>query len=115
MILNDIKEKLLEVDSNVYYGMVDKSRQEMVWDYLVFERSKIIISQNKQCFSYHFTVHIIRENFIPEGLDKTVIDKMCEIPGMRVSGDPSFQYVPKPNTNTVIEMLSIEFVLPVKV
>ena len=114
MILNTLKEKLQEVDQTVFYGMVDNSVRETAWDYIVFERNKVVINQNKSGHSYYFTVHIIRENFVPEGFEKTVIDKVCEIPGMRVSGDPTFQYVPKPNTNVVIEMLSIEFVLPVK-
>ena len=116
MILNDIKEKLLEVDPIVFYGMVDNSVRETVWDYTVFERKRIAINGNKNSYSYYFSVHIIRENFIPEGLDKTVIDKVCEIPGMRVAdNDPVFSYVAKPNTNVVVEMLSIDFVRPVKV
>ena len=115
MILNDIKKKLLEVDPNVFYGMVDNSIRETVWNYTVFERKRIAINANKNGFSYYFTVHIIRENFIPEGLDRTVISKICEIPGMRVAdNDPVFTYVAKPNTNVVVEMLSIDFVRPVK-
>lgn len=113
-MLNEIKEKLLEVDPVVYYGIVDSNRREMAWDYIVFERSKIVFNQNKSSRSYYITVHIIRENFVPEGFEQTVIDKLCEIAGMRVSGDPDFQYVQKPNTNIVVEVLSIEFVLPVK-
>lgn len=116
MILTDIKNKLLEVDSNVFYGMVDNEMQETVWNYIVFERKRIAINPNKTGFSYYFTVHIIRENFIPEGLDRTVIEKMQEISGMRLAGDyPTFEYVAKPNTNVVVEMLSIDFVRSVKV
>lgn len=115
MILNDIKEKLLEVDPIVFYGMVDNSIRETVWNYTVFERKRIAINTNKNSFSYYFTVHIIRENFIPEGIDRTVISKVCEIPGMRVAdNDPVFTYVAKPNTNVVVEMLSIDFVRPMK-
>jgi len=114
LILSELKDKLLEVDPVVYYGMVDDSQREMVWDYTVFERTKIAFNQNKNSRSYFFKVHIIRENFIPEGIELAVIEKVCEIPGMRVSGDPTFQYVPKPNTNVVIEIMSIDFVLAVK-
>lgn len=116
MILEDIKNKLQEVDSNVFYGMVDNAMQEIAWNYIVFERKRIVINPNKTGFSYYFTVHIVRENFIPEGLDRTVIDKVCEINGMRLAGnDPTFDYVAKPSTNAVVEMLSIDFVRPVKV
>ena len=105
----------MEVDPNVFYGMVDNRIRETVWDYIVFDRKRIAISQNKTSFAYYFSVHIVRENFIPEGLEKTVIDKMLEIPGMRIAdNDPAFEYVPKPNTNIVVEMLSIDCVKPVK-
>jgi hypothetical protein len=116
LILNDIREKLLEVDSNVFYGMVDSNIRETVWDYIVFERERMTVSSNKTSHSYYFAVRIIRENFIPDGFEKTVIDKMCEIEGMKLAdNDPTFDYVPKPNTNVVIEMLTLHFVKPVKV
>lgn len=116
MILNDIKEKLLEVDPTVFYGTVDKNFNEPVWNYIVFNRKEIDISTNKNGYSYYYSVHIIRENYIPEGLDRTVIAKMKEIPGMRVADTkPFFTYTTKPNTNIVMEMLSIDFVKPVKV
>lgn len=116
MILNDIKEKLQEVEAKVFYGMVDNSVQESVWDYIVFDRKRMAINTNKTSYSYYFSVHIVRENFIPEGFEMTVINKMLEIPGMRIAdNDPLYEYVPKPNTNAVVEMLSIDFVKAVKV
>lgn len=116
MILNDIKEKLLAIDPNVFYGAVDNSACETVWDYIVFERSRIAINPNKTSYSHHYTVRIIRENFVPVGLERTVIDSLCTIPGMRLAdADPVFDYTVKPNTNTVVEMLSIDFVKPEKV
>lgn len=115
MILDEIKEALLSVDPVVFYGAVDDSMRETVWDYTVFERSKIAFSQNRTGASYYFSVHVIRENFIPVGLENDVIEKMLAIPGMRLAGnDPAFEYVQKPGTNIVVEMLTIEFVLPVK-
>ena len=116
MILNAIRDKLLEIDSRVYYGMVDRSVREEVWDYIVFNRKPTKVSENKTGYSYFFTVNVIRENFVPEGLDLTVISKMLEIPGMRLAGtDFQYTYVEKPNTNAVVEMLSIDFVKAVKV
>lgn len=116
MILNDIREKLQEIDPNVFYGMVDPVMRETVWDYIVFNRKPTKVNENKTGYSYHFTVNIVRENFIPEGLDLTVIEKMRSIPGMKLSGaDMEYTYVAKPNTNVVVEMLSIDFVKAVKV
>lgn len=116
MILETIKNKLLEVDPNVFYGMVDKSMRESAWDYIVFNRRIVKPGKNRTGYSYYFSVNIIRENFIPEGFELTVIDKMLEIDGMRLAeADMEYAYREKPNTNIVVEMLSIDFVRPVKV
>ena len=110
MILTDIEAKLKEIDSNVYYGMVHKSRAETIWDYIVFNRTGVKYSANKTAASDSFDVHIIRENYIPDGMEDAVVAKLTELPGVRVSGDSSFYYTEKPNTDTVIEMLTISFV-----
>lgn len=115
MILKTIKDKLQEVDPNVFYGMVDDSMRESEWDYIVFNRKITKPGNEKTGYSHYFTVSIIRENFIPEGLDLTVIEKMREIPGMKLAGtDMEYNYTAKPNTNIVVEMLSIDFVKAVK-
>lgn len=115
MILDEIKEKLKEIDENVFYGMVDNSMQETVWDYIVFNRSSMKVNANKTGYTDVYTVHIVREEWIPEGLELEIINKMLEIPGMRMAGnDAQYTYVPKPNTNVVVEMLSIDFVKPRK-
>lgn len=111
MILEDISDKLREVDPNVFYGMADETAITREWNYIVFMRRSLSSNTNKSGYSDHFTVAIIRENFIPEGLDIAVIDKMCEIDGMRLaSSEAQYSYTQKPNTNTVIELLTIEFV-----
>jgi hypothetical protein len=116
LILDDIKNKLLEIDPTVYYGMVDDEMRETVWDYTVFHRKPTKIGANRTGYSYHFSVNVVRENFIPEGLDLEIIAKMLEIPGMRLAGnDMEYNYIAKPGTNVVVEMLSIDFVKPVKV
>ena len=115
LILDEIKTKLKEVDPNVFYGMVDNSMQELVWDYIVFNRTSMKASSNKTGYSDYFTVHIIREHWIPEGLELQIINKMLEISGMRLAGtDAVYTYTSKPKTNVVIEMLSIDFVRPKK-
>lgn len=110
MILYDIEEKLKEIDPNVYYGIVDGSQRETVWNYIVFNRTKIKRGANKASASDCFDVHIVRENYIPEGLEEQVVAKICELPGVRLLADDS-QFVQdrKPNTNTVIEILTISF------
>lgn len=115
MILDDIKNKLQEIDENVYYAAVDLAFEGTVWDYIVFERSALKASANKTGYTEEYTVRIIREEFIPEGLEIEVIEKMLEIPGMRLNSDGgTYEYVQKPNTNIVIEMFSVGFVRPIK-
>lgn len=110
MILNEIKKKLEEIETNVFYGMVDDSMQKTLWNYIVFNRTVMKANTNKTGYTDYFNVHIIREEWIPEGFETEVINKMLEISGMRLSGaDATYTYVPKPNTNIVVEMLSIEF------
>lgn len=111
MILDDIKVKLEQIDERVFYGMVDNKVKETIWNYIVFNRVKFKTSQNKTGYSYYYDVHIVRENFIPEDLELEVINKILEISGMRLTEDDfNYEYVEKPNTNIVIEMLSIRFV-----
>lgn len=110
ILLKDIEEKLKELDPNVYYGLVDDRQREMVWDYIVFNRSTIKRSTSKASATDYFDVHIIRENYIPDGIDDEVVEKLCALPGVKLSGsDSAFAYVQKPNTNIVVEMLTISF------
>ena len=116
MILDEIKLKLEEIDKCVYYGAVSKSIKETEWNYIVFNRAPTKINQNKNGYSYYFSVNIVRENFVPEGLDLEVISKVEEISGMKLANtDMEYNYIVKPNTNIVVEMLTINFVKAMKV
>lgn len=111
MILDDIKTKLEEIDPNVFYGMVDDKMRETRWDYTVFNRSTFAPTTNRTGYSDYYDVHIVRENFVPEGLDVEVINKVCEISGMRLAGgDCSYNYIQKQNTNIIVEVLTLRFV-----
>ena len=110
MFLTDIEAVLQEINSHVDYGMVDKEHMETKWNYIVFNRTGVKYSANKTAASDSFDVHIIRENYVPEGVDEEIVDKLCELPGVRVSGDAEFNYAQKPGTNIVVEVLTIHFV-----
>ncbi len=111
MILDEINEKLETIDPNVFYGAVDKKMREEIWDYVVFNRGNFRPSANKTGYTDTFVVHIVREEFIPDGLAEKVIEKMCEIGGMKLAGNESeYTYMVKPSTDAVIEMLSIDFI-----
>lgn len=111
MILEDIQQKLLGIDSKVFYGKADEKKIENDWNYIVFMRKRLSYDAQKNSFSDRFVVAVIRENFIPDGLENDVIEAMRTINGMRLSStDGEYNYVQKPNTNTVVEILTLEFV-----
>lgn len=115
MILNDIKEKLEEIDENVFYGAVDNKMKETLWNYTVFNRVKLKLNQNKTGYTAEYAVHIVREDFIPEGLEEEVIEALKSIKGVRVNSEGgSYDYVTKSSTDTVVEMFSINFYIPRK-
>lgn len=112
MILDEIKNKLEECDPHVFYGLADENDNAVKreWNYTVFRRKALSASANKTGFSDRFIVAVARENFIPEGLDTTIIEKMEEI-GLRLaSPDSPFEYTKNPNTSAVVELLVMEFV-----
>lgn len=110
MVLDDIKNKLESVEPRVYYGIVDGEVRETAWNYIVFNRTRLKSTSNKTGYTDGYDVHIVRENFVPEGTDLEVIEKMLEIHGMRLaSEDGEYNYIQKPNTNIVVEMLTLHF------
>lgn len=115
-MLQTVESKLREIDSLVFYGAVNLPENATLWNYTVFDRQMMRPNDNKTCYSYYFNVHIVREDFIPWGLEVEFINKMLEINGMRLAGsDITYDYTTKPNTNTVIEMATIGFVKALKV
>ena len=111
MLMNEIQNKLYELDPKVFYGMVYKEEITNDWNYIVFRRKALSVSDTKKGYSDRFIIAIIREDYIPEGFETQVIDKMLEIDGMRLaSPDCQYDYMQKPNTNIVVELLTMEFV-----
>lgn len=109
MILEDIKQKLEEIDAKVYYGLCDD--EDTVWNYIVFNRTTRKNATNSTGAGDYFDVHIVRENFVPEGIDEEVIAKMCELHGVRLTGeDGQYDYTINPHTNAVVEALTLHFV-----
>lgn len=115
MILNEIKEKLEEIDPIVFYGAVKRKKmQEKPWNYIVFNRTVMGSNNNKTGHSDVYTVNIVREEFIPEGLAEEIIEKLAGVNGIKgmkeSANDAEYNYMVKPNSDDVVEMLSIDFV-----
>lgn len=115
MELNEtIRAKLEEIDPLVFYGIAGNLREDVLWNYIVFYREYRKDTANKTGKSYIFHVAIVRENEIPDGLDDEVIAKITEIPGVRLSGDGSYAYTRKNNTDAAVEVLDLTFVKAMK-
>lgn len=107
---------LKEIDPLVFYGIMldrvlDENGEEVLaWDYTVFNRTKLRSSANKNSFTDAFEVHIVREVFIPEGLDTEYIKRLTALPGVNLASDDGvYDYMLKPGTDTVVEMLTLTF------
>ena len=108
---NKIKEKLLEVDSTIFYGLVPENYEIDDWNYLVFGQRKIRKKASDSLdLNGYWYVAIVRENYIPDDVVFDVMKKMGEIAGLRLAdGDFEYSYVTKGNTNIVVEILELQF------
>ena len=110
-MLTEVMEVLQKIDENTFYGAVDSRMKETAWNYIVFDRGTFTRSETRASYSETVNVHVVRENFIPEGLAEQVIEEVESLKGFRlVKGEHEYTYSVKPGTNAVVEMLSLEFV-----
>lgn len=113
MILDEISKKLADVDPNVHYANVPRSLRDEPWDYIAFSRRGMRRTASRTGWVDVFEVAIVREEFIPDGLPERVIAAMNSIPGMRCADQQfDYDYATKPESDDVVEMLTIEFVRP---
>ncbi len=109
-LLNDVKAALDPIDKHVYYGTAAEHDKSLPWDYIVFSRDVVRRKPNKSGNTYIVNVAIVREEFVPEDIDKLVSEAMEAIPGVRmVEGDHEFFYSVKPNTHHTVEMVVLKF------
>lgn len=110
---NKISEKLLELEPNVYYGMIPDNALKDTddWNYFVFGQEKISKGGTSLTdLQGYWYVTIVRENFIPDDTVLGVIDKVTEIAGLRLAdGDYEYTYVQKGSTNIIVEILQLKF------
>ena len=110
-MINAIKEKLKEIDSNVQHGICKKGN---TWDCLLIRKDRISKSkENRLDNNYYVSVTIVREDEIPEGTELLVEKKMKEAGFKRTETDAKYDYVVDTNEVTV-EICAMEFVKPTK-
>lgn len=106
-MIEQIKEKLKEIDERVLYGVCKKGD---TWDCFLVRKERIEKNGTSQKdYARYFSVRVIREDEIPEGIEMEVIRKLEEI-GLKKSHTPiSYEYTVDAN-EVVVEICSIEFV-----
>lgn len=116
IILEEIQKALESVsDLPVYYGKTFASENDKQ-NYIVFNRRNVSKSGKNNCdYNYYYQVHIIHENYIPEGFEYSVIAAMENIPGVKLTTDThNYQYVMLNNTDKVVELLTLTFTKTVR-
>ena len=114
-ILEKIQDTLETFDYPVYYGR-SFCKPTDDWNYFVFNRQYISKSGKNNCdFNYYYQIHIIMEDYIPEGFEMDVIKAIQDNTRLKLVDNPlQFNYVTKNNTDMVVEMLTITFTKPVR-
>lgn len=123
-MLNEIRDKLealikddefikkYGVIEEILYGTAHTHEASKSWNYIVFNKEKIKKGGTSNTdLTYYWNVAIVHEEYIPEGLEEAIIDKILEIKGLRLAdGDMPIDYLTKGESNMVIELLRISFV-----
>ena len=110
----DIIRETLEQFGKTYYGNADPEMTEP-WNYTVFRRSELSKSTNASGFVRRYAIAIVRENYIPEGLEFDVIKAILNATNLRLADTAAtYSYVYKGNTDLVVEVCLITFAEPIK-
>ena len=116
MLLDDISKALQPIGLPVFYGQAGTMEGADLWDYIVFWRDMLNPNDTKRTLSEQFVVCLVQENYCDDAKIGAVIKAVTAIPGVRVQSEGgTFEYMMKPNTDTVLESLRITFTRPFKV
>ena len=109
-ILGQIQDTLGAFGLPVYYGRTF-CKEKDDWNYFVFNRKQLEkTGKSNMDYNYYYQIHIIMENYIPEGYEQEIIKMITENTKLKLINQPhSFNYITKNNTDMVVEMLTLEF------
>lgn len=114
-MLSDIKTALEALGLTVYYGAAGTLSGEDEWSYIVFYRTTLGPTGGKTGLAQVYEVALVHEDYVPDELVLDTIDAMTALPGVRLADTGgTYQYTTKPNTEQVIEILTIDFVRPMR-
>ena len=105
--------------AKAYYGACHERKLDL-WNYFVFNR-RVTTKNNtsKADFQTFYEVHIVHEDFIPEGYVETVIQALetQDESGTKLRATPDdirYDYVFKGNTDVVVEIATLTIYHPAK-
>lgn len=104
----------------VWYGAC-REKELKYWNYFVFNRSRTTKNNqgSKVDLQTFYQVHVVHEDYIPEGYIETVISALQDqaMPGTKLkitNDDIQYNYTFKGNTNMVVEIATITLYHPEK-
>lgn len=111
-MLTKIKETLETLDPHVCYGTDRELDGVNVWDYMVFRRVRTnVVTRQKGDTSTYYEIHIIRQDYVPEGEPEKVMAALAQIPGLKPSGeDITYTMVLKSGTKAQLEIATLTMV-----
>lgn len=112
--LDAINDALSVLGYPIHYGTAANIDKSQPWNYLVFSRDNISGNTNLSSYDTRYAVAVIHEDFVPEEDFRHVVAAMTSIPGMRFSGEAQFDYMAKPGTTNVVELMVVRFNKPEK-
>lgn len=79
-----------------------------VYNYIVFARKDIDLSENKTNLSHIYNIYIVHENYIPEDYITDLLKILLEISGVKIKNKIEFSQYRKGNTDLSIEVAKFE-------
>ena len=107
--LDKINEAVQTIGLPVYYGTATGIGKGQPWNYIVFGRENATGNANLTSITHNYSVAIVHEDFVPEDILDAVLDAMSTIPGMRWQGEAIFDYMAKPGTTDIVELMVVRF------
>lgn len=114
-MLNEIREVLEGLNIGpVQYGRVTDNPE--LWNYVVFGRDRMSRSgTSKVDYNRYYTVVIVHEDYIPEGMEVEVMKALNDIKGLKVATeDIQYDYMIKNKSGIVVEAAVITLTEPLK-
>lgn len=107
-----IENKLRELGEEVFYGS-GKFKGRDAWDCIIYGKRRIKkTGTSGKDYSHIWFVAIVKEEFIPEGLELEVIEKMREA-GLKIDSTAEYAYMDK-SGECMVEVCTMEFAKCVK-